>query len=195
MSDKGRKRATSTLVTRALGDAHGSESLSASPEIIQVQNVKPGSRIIIGSDGLWDVFTNEKAIAFIKSIRDPRRAAAKLAKEAYNLRLYGGLSKDDITVFVVNVEQPIDSSAHGLNSLRAQVSMTEDSASPAVDPFFGNTAASFDYTLGSFVVESIDTPTLSKWKLRAKSFEESPQTSIIQEEDKNGDDDGGSSAG
>jgi serine/threonine protein phosphatase PrpC len=202
LSVRGRKRATSTLVTRALGDAHGSESLSATPEIITVQNVKPGSRIIMGSDGLWDVFANDKAAAFIKGITDPRKAAAGLAKEAQQRRLYGGLSKDDITVFVVNVEQPrpsmedssrkgttstsiassTSSTSIGLASLRSEVNKTvaEVETSGAARAF--ESSSSFDYSRGSFVIENVDTPTLSKWKQRAQNSAKPELRFAIREE-------------
>jgi len=106
LSKLGRVCATSTLVTRALGDAHASDSMSPTPQIVQIENVKPGSRIIIGSDGLWDVFRNEAAFELIKAIKDPRKAAKHLAEKAHSRRDHHRLSQDDITVLVVDVDVP-----------------------------------------------------------------------------------------
>eukprot|EP00614_Pseudopedinella_elastica_P002007 CAMPEP_0172605998 /NCGR_PEP_ID=MMETSP1068-20121228/26180_1 /TAXON_ID=35684 /ORGANISM="Pseudopedinella elastica, Strain CCMP716" /LENGTH=385 /DNA_ID=CAMNT_0013408561 /DNA_START=234 /DNA_END=1391 /DNA_ORIENTATION=- len=119
LTSRGRINATSTLVTRALGDAHGSDSLSPTPDILRVQNVKPGSRIIIGSDGLWDVFKNPDAFRIIKGFKDPRRAAKRLAEAAKERRTHRGLSKDDITVFVIDVDVPSSDDDEMDKTLRA----------------------------------------------------------------------------
>jgi len=52
--------------------------------------------LILASDGLWDVFTNEDAVALVRSIEDPEQAAKKLTEEAY-----GRGSMDNISCIVV----------------------------------------------------------------------------------------------
>jgi serine/threonine protein phosphatase PrpC len=51
---------------------------------------------VIASDGLWDVITNEDAIALVKAIEDPEVAAKKLIETAYAKG-----SADNITSVVV----------------------------------------------------------------------------------------------
>ncbi|KAF5726291.1 hypothetical protein HS088_TW23G01036 [Tripterygium wilfordii] len=52
--------------------------------------------LILASDGLWDVVTNEDAVAMIKPIQDPEEAAKRLLQEAYQRG-----SADNITCVVV----------------------------------------------------------------------------------------------
>ncbi|KAG6538385.1 hypothetical protein ZIOFF_003503 [Zingiber officinale] len=44
--------------------------------------------LILASDGLWDVVTNEDAVAMVQSIEEPEKAAKKRMREAYQ-RGYG----------------------------------------------------------------------------------------------------------
>jgi serine/threonine protein phosphatase PrpC len=62
-----------------------------------------GSRLILASDGVWDVITHEQAAKLIKGVKDPRRAARALCDAAKSGRLYGGHTTDDISAVVVNV--------------------------------------------------------------------------------------------
>lgn len=95
----------STLVTRALGDQHASRSISCIPEIAAF-GCPVGSRIIIASDGMWDVVSSERAAALVRRIRDPRLAARKLVATARRSRQYAGRSNDDIAVVVLDVAAP-----------------------------------------------------------------------------------------
>lgn len=56
--------------------------------------------IILASDGLWDTFTNEEAVAFIKErINEPHFGAKSITLQSY----YRG-SLDNITVVVINLK-------------------------------------------------------------------------------------------
>lgn len=53
--------------------------------------------IVLASDGLWDTFTNEEAIAFIKErLNQPHFGAKDIVLESYNRG-----SVDNITVMVI----------------------------------------------------------------------------------------------
>jgi len=52
--------------------------------------------LILASDGLWDVVTNDEAVAMVKPIQDPQEAADKLLREASKRG-----SSDNITVVIV----------------------------------------------------------------------------------------------
>ncbi|XP_076658489.1 protein phosphatase 1L isoform X3 [Halictus rubicundus] len=55
--------------------------------------------IVLASDGLWDTFTNEEAVAFIKErINEPHYGAKSITLQSY----YRG-SADNITVVVINL--------------------------------------------------------------------------------------------
>ena len=91
----------SLMVTRTLGDCLGPTACISDPDVYS-QLVPEGSRLILASDGLWDVFDNDQVAAFVQKTRDPRKAAVALAHRAKNQRLYGGMSMDDISVLVVD---------------------------------------------------------------------------------------------
>ncbi|KAF7138405.1 hypothetical protein RHSIM_Rhsim07G0168200 [Rhododendron simsii] len=52
--------------------------------------------LILASDGLWDVVTNEEAVGIVKPIQEPEDAAKRLMQEAYQRG-----SGDNITIVVV----------------------------------------------------------------------------------------------
>ncbi|KAF3777114.1 putative protein phosphatase 2C 59 [Nymphaea thermarum] len=83
-------------VSRAFGDRQLKQYVVADPEI--KEEVIDGSLefLILASDGLWDVVTNEEAVSMVKSIEDPEEAAKRLMQEAYQRG-----SADNITCVVV----------------------------------------------------------------------------------------------
>lgn len=93
----------STAFTRSIGDRDAGAVIISKPEINTVEvPVQPGTRCIIGSDGLWDVFTTPEAHKVIAKL-EPGKAASKLATEAKTRRTYRGFSPDDITVMVIDI--------------------------------------------------------------------------------------------
>ncbi|KAG1326894.1 Phosphatase 2C (PP2C)-like protein [Cocos nucifera] len=83
-------------VSRAFGDRLLKQFVVADPEI--KEEVVDGSLefLILASDGLWDVVSNEEAVGMIKPIEDPEQAARILMQEAYQRG-----SADNITCVVV----------------------------------------------------------------------------------------------
>lgn len=59
------------------------------------------SALIMASDGLWDVFTNQQALDMARHYTDPEAAARALATEAYNRG-----SQDNISVIVCFFDFP-----------------------------------------------------------------------------------------
>lgn len=92
--------------SRALGDWHiiglkGVDCpLSAEPELMEVVLTEEDEFMIIGCDGLWDVFTNENAVDFarrkLQLHNDPEQCSRDLVDEA--LRRHTG---DNLTVVTV----------------------------------------------------------------------------------------------
>ncbi|KAG9456180.1 hypothetical protein H6P81_000688 [Aristolochia fimbriata] len=96
-------------VTRALGDWHiqGMKSqaesggpLSAEPELKMITLTKEDEFLIIGSDGVWDVFTNQNAVDFarrrLQEHNDVKRCCMEVGEEAIKRGSF-----DNLTVVIV----------------------------------------------------------------------------------------------
>jgi protein phosphatase 1L len=83
-------------VSRAFGDKLLKQYVVVDPEIREEVIDHSLEFLILASDGLWDVVTNEEAVDMTRSIHDPEEAAKKLLQEAYKRE-----SSDNITCVVV----------------------------------------------------------------------------------------------
>lgn len=83
-------------VSRAFGDKNLKSHLRSDPDI-KTADIGPDTDLmILASDGLWKVMSNQEAVDVAKKIKDPLKAAKQLATEALNRD-----SKDDISCIVV----------------------------------------------------------------------------------------------
>lgn len=90
--------------SRALGDypLKDKNLVIAEPDILtfNLNDVRPRF-MVLATDGLWDAFSNEEAIMYIKErLDEPHFGAKSIVLQAY----YRG-SLDNITVMVVNFER------------------------------------------------------------------------------------------
>ncbi|XP_074298984.1 putative protein phosphatase 2C 59 [Silene latifolia] len=85
-------------VSRAFGDKLLKQYVDADPEIQEEKVDSSLELLILASDGLWDVVTNEEAVAMVKPMEDAEEAAKKLMQEAYQRG-----SADNITCVVVRI--------------------------------------------------------------------------------------------
>ncbi|KAF5728035.1 protein phosphatase 2C 39 [Tripterygium wilfordii] len=83
-------------VARAFGDKSLKEHLSSEPDVVVEMIADDTDCIILASDGLWKVMSNQEAVDAIKNIKDARSAAKLLTEEALNRN-----STDDISCVVV----------------------------------------------------------------------------------------------
>ncbi|CAN1301195.1 Probable protein phosphatase 2C 59 [Linum perenne] len=83
-------------VSRAFGDRMLKQYVVADPEIQEEKIDSSLEFLILASDGLWDVVTNEEAVEMTKPIQEPEQAAKRLLQEAYQRG-----SADNITCVVV----------------------------------------------------------------------------------------------
>lgn len=84
-------------VSRAFGDKLLKQYVVADPEIKEVVVDSSLEFIILASNGLWQVVTNEEAVAIAKRhIWDPEESAKELPKEAYKRE-----TSDNTTVVIV----------------------------------------------------------------------------------------------
>ncbi|XBJ00953.1 hypothetical protein VPH35_020714 [Triticum aestivum] len=84
-------------VARAFGDRSLKKHLSSEPHVAEEVIDESSDFLILASDGLWKVMTNQEAVDEIKDIRDAQAAAKHLTEQAVNRK-----SKDDISCVVVN---------------------------------------------------------------------------------------------
>ncbi|GAA0187568.1 protein phosphatase [Lithospermum erythrorhizon] len=83
-------------VARAFGDKSLKIHLSSEPDVA-IEGIDDGiDLIILASDGLWKVMSNQEAVDSIKNIKDAQAAAKHLTEEALSRK-----SKDDISCIVV----------------------------------------------------------------------------------------------
>lgn len=86
-------------VARAFGDKSLKLHLSSEPDVA-VEPITTGTEcIILASDGLWKVMSNQEAVDCIKHIKDAQSAAKRLTDEALSKK-----SKDDISCIVVKFQ-------------------------------------------------------------------------------------------
>lgn len=83
-------------VSRAFGDKNLKSHLRSDPDVTSANIDNSTDLLILASDGLWKVMTNQEAVDIAQKIRDPQKAAKQLATEAVNRE-----SKDDISCIVV----------------------------------------------------------------------------------------------
>ncbi|WZZ91628.1 hypothetical protein YC2023_120207 [Brassica napus] len=92
-------------VSRAFGDRLLKQYVVADPEIREEKIDDSLEFLILASDGLWDVFSNEEAVAMVKEVEDPEDSAKKLVAEAIKRG-----SKDNITCVIVRFLDTVSSS-------------------------------------------------------------------------------------
>ncbi|CAN1829335.1 Probable protein phosphatase 2C 39 [Linum perenne] len=81
---------------RAFGDKSLKQHLSSDPYVVVDEIDDNTDCVILASDGLWKVMSNQEAVDAIKDVKDARAAAKRLTEEALNRR-----SSDDISCIVI----------------------------------------------------------------------------------------------
>ena len=90
-------------LSRSIGDVtlkyHPKKVVVGDPEVVQ-QRLGPDDRfILLACDGIWDVMTNERAVAIAsKAIKNKEDAARAVVRQAYALG-----STDNMTAVVVHL--------------------------------------------------------------------------------------------
>ncbi|KAL6975857.1 protein-serine,threonine phosphatase [Sarracenia purpurea var. burkii] len=83
-------------VARAFGDKSLKRHLSSEPDVAVEMIDDDTEFVILASDGLWKVISNQEAVDCIKNIKDAPSAARHLTDEALSRK-----SRDDISCIVV----------------------------------------------------------------------------------------------
>ncbi len=96
-------------VSRALGDSPLKDKalLTCEPDVLSFSGVYGSLDLaVLATDGLWDVFSNDEALAVARRHKAtsgsdwPRAAASELANAAYDRD-----SADNVTVMVLDLEK------------------------------------------------------------------------------------------
>lgn len=89
-------------VSRAFGDRSLKQFVVAEPELKE-ETISGGVEfLVLASDGLWDVVTNQDAVTLVQSIPDSEEAAKSLAEEAIRKG-----SADNVTCIVVRFHEAV----------------------------------------------------------------------------------------
>lgn len=116
-------------VSRAIGDRVLKRYVTPVPDIKE-RTVGPQDRfLVIASDGLWDVMSNEEVADFVYKLSDPQKAASILVEYAY---MCG--STDNITVTVVDLTNPASVAQAGNSGGKAVQSGIATAASKLLTP-------------------------------------------------------------
>ncbi|WMV50880.1 hypothetical protein MTR67_044265 [Solanum verrucosum] len=83
-------------VSRAFGDKNLKSHLRSDPDVRTIDVDGDTDLLILASDGLWKVMSNQEAVDIAKKVKDPQKASKQLAIEALTRE-----SKDDISCIVV----------------------------------------------------------------------------------------------
>ncbi|XP_042012612.1 probable protein phosphatase 2C 10 isoform X1 [Salvia splendens] len=83
-------------VSRAFGDKNLKTHLRSDPDVTNAEIDSDTDILILASDGIWKVISNQEAVDIVKRIKDPQKAAKQLVNEALHKE-----SKDDISCIVV----------------------------------------------------------------------------------------------
>ncbi|WOL09425.1 hypothetical protein Cni_G18178 [Canna indica] len=83
-------------VSRAFGDKNLKPHIRSDPDIRCEHITMQTELLILASDGIWEVISNEEAVEICRKVKDPQAAARQLTTEALNRG-----SKDDISCVVV----------------------------------------------------------------------------------------------
>ncbi|KAL3504744.1 hypothetical protein ACH5RR_034585 [Cinchona calisaya] len=83
-------------VSRAFGDRSLKSHLRSDPDILDMNIDVNCDILVLASDGIWKVMTNQDAVNIARRIKNPQKAAEQVIAEALNRD-----SKDDISCIVV----------------------------------------------------------------------------------------------
>jgi serine/threonine protein phosphatase PrpC len=91
-------------VTRALGDfdLKASDGVTAEPEVVEVPLQEEDQFLILASDGLWDVVSDQEAVGLVMdTVKDPSLCAKRLVLEAMSRS-----SQDNVSIAIIFL-QPV----------------------------------------------------------------------------------------
>ena len=101
-------RSYGLAVSRAFGDLHFKKWVSSTPDIYQFK-IDDVEFVILASDGLWDVISNQEAVGFVADIlkagKTAQAVSETLVDKARDLEKTKVNDSDDITIIVVVFDQ------------------------------------------------------------------------------------------
>ncbi|KAK3257738.1 hypothetical protein CYMTET_33187, partial [Cymbomonas tetramitiformis] len=95
------KTHTSVQNTRSLGDNGSASAIISCPDITDVL-LPPAARIVIASDGVWDVMTTNHCWSILKCTPLAAEATPLLLKKTLGVYTYNRECADDVTIIVID---------------------------------------------------------------------------------------------
>lgn len=158
-------------MTRSIGDRYGPRSCIAVPDISAVTIRKNEYvRLVIASDGVWDVLKNSEIRDSIFYDSHPEDAAVAIVNKAHAERLHRNMRMDDITAIVVDInaelfpkrnfasllksvkisstKKPGESSMHGSSQHGSQHGSHKGAATPKEKAFVGDSPPVIEHNAG-----------------------------------------------
>ncbi|KAG6494502.1 hypothetical protein ZIOFF_049534 [Zingiber officinale] len=101
-------------MSRAIGDGYLKPYVTSEPEVTVTERSEADEFLLLGSDGLWDVMTNEMACDVVRTCFDRAKAlnSDKACSDAATLLAKLALARhsaDNVTVVVVDLRKPAKS--------------------------------------------------------------------------------------
>ena len=93
-------------VSRAIGDRMLKDYVSAEPEILERTITKDDAFIIIATDGLWDVLSNQTVAQISCTVAKRSERGVQEVAEALAQDAYAKGSTDNISVIVIDLREP-----------------------------------------------------------------------------------------
>ena len=91
-------------MSRTIGDKYGPRCCVAVPEVtLAVVSFRDRVRLVIASDGVWDVLSEKNVQPVVLGDSDLSEAAEQICVAARDMRLALGLRMDDISAIVVEI--------------------------------------------------------------------------------------------
>lgn len=79
-------------MTRAFGDGRLKDHITSEPDVM-IEKIDADTQfMILASDGLWKVMSNQEAVDWIKDLEDAQEASKELIKEALSRKSYDDIS-------------------------------------------------------------------------------------------------------
>lgn len=173
-------------VTRAVGDRRLKRFVTAVPEIKQRRIRADDEWLILASDGVWDVMSNQEACDVIRNAKDGKEAALMLTSQSFDKG-----SQDNITSLVIDLRRHLSAAAPPVfkrslpfTSSSAAASATATSITPLSSPSSSSssssTSSSFSASssMSSSSSSSLAVPT-SSFSSSSSSFQPVPSPTAL----------------
>eukprot|EP01029_Cantina_marsupialis_P025269 TRINITY_DN6667_c0_g1_i2.p1 TRINITY_DN6667_c0_g1~~TRINITY_DN6667_c0_g1_i2.p1 ORF type:complete len:321 (-),score=67.49 TRINITY_DN6667_c0_g1_i2:156-1118(-) len=94
-------------LSRAIGDLPLKRYVIPTPEVVSVRKMEQNSFIVLGSDGIWDILSNEMVGQIVKTAASTNESPKEISKRLVNEAFVRG-SQDNITAVVIDLRHKVE---------------------------------------------------------------------------------------